>query len=140
MSKIETCGDFVSHPHIVDQKIYSKDGQYLETKKGGCYQCQMALASDDQGVNQISEELEKLGIPNEIHQTGGFTMCVYIKTGKESYIYANDEGFSFYDDEEDEGLDNYHQFDDYGLKTAEEKAKAIQGTMESDSIKAVALN
>ena len=37
-------------------------------------------------------------------------------------------------------LDNYHQFDDYGLKTAEEKAKAIQGTMESDSIKAVALN
>jgi hypothetical protein len=100
----------------------------------------MASASDDQGVNQISEELDKLGIPNDIHQTGGFTMCIYIKTGEESFIYANDEGFSFYDDEEDEGLNNYHQFDDYGLKTAEEKAKAIQGAMESNSIKAVALN
>ena len=140
MSKIQTCKDFVSHPHLVSYGVFSKDdGEFLGIRELGCYQCQMASASEDQGVNQISEELDKLGIPNDIHQTGGFTMCVYIKTGEDSYIYANDEGFSFYDDEECEGL-KHHFFDDLGFKTAKQKAKAIQEAMEKDSIKAIALN
>jgi hypothetical protein len=66
-------------------------------------------------------------------------MCVYIKTGEDSYIYSNDEGFSFYEDEECEGW-AHHFFDDLGFKTAEQKAKAIQEAMENDSIKAIALN
>jgi hypothetical protein len=76
--------------------IFSRLGEYKETRKGGCYICQCASASED--INPIADELEALGISNEIHQTGGFTMCIYIKTGETSYIYANAEGFGHYKD------------------------------------------
>ena len=99
MSALTTCKDFTSHPHLVEQKIYSINGEYKETKKGGCYVCQCASASED--INPIADELETLGISNEIHQTGGFNMCIYIKTGKKSYIYANAEGVSAFKDGED---------------------------------------
>lgn len=99
MSALTTCKDFISHPHLVEQKIYSINGEYKETKKGGCYVCRCASASE--GINPIADELEFLGIKNEIHQTGGFTMCIYIKTGKKSYIYANAEGVSAFKNEED---------------------------------------
>ena len=106
MGALTTCKDFVSHPHIVEQKIFSMNGEYKETRMGGCYVCQCASASEE--INPIAEELESLGIKNEIHQTGGFTMCIYIKTGKTSYIYANAEGFGHYkNDKEDEGEELY---------------------------------
>ena len=85
-----TCPDFVSHPHIVN-------GQ-------NCYTCQTSSASESQGTSAIAEALVAIGIPADVHQTGGFTMCVYVKTGDESFIYANDEGFSFYCGEECEGF------------------------------------
>ena len=72
-----TCPDFVSHPHLIDGR--------------GCYTCQTSLASDEQGTSALAIELQALGIPCDVHQTGGFTMCVYIKTGEDSYIYSNDE-------------------------------------------------
>jgi hypothetical protein len=71
-----------------------KDGnKTTETKLSGCYTCQEASASDSQGTTTLALELQALGIDCAVHQTGGFTMCVYIKTGDESYVYANDEGF-----------------------------------------------
>ena len=76
-----TCPDFVSHPHLVNGR--------------GCYTCQASASSEEQGTSVLALELQALGIPCEVHQTGGFTMCVYIKTGEESYVYAHDEGFSF---------------------------------------------
>ena len=134
MSKIETCAEFVAHPHIVEQKIYSKDGQFIETREGGCYQCQMASASEHQGVNAIADALDQLNVPNDIHQTGGFTMCNYIKTGEESYIYANDEGFAIYKDENCDGYWNQS----YESKTTPlEKAQAIINGMKERNLKAL---
>ena len=102
MGSLKTCPEFVEHPHIVEYKKFSKEGEFIGTSASGCYQCRMASASED--INPIADELEALGISNEIHQTGGFTMCIYIKTGKRSYIYANAEGFGHYKNEkEDEG-------------------------------------
>ena len=134
MSKIETCAEFVTHPHIVEQKIYSMNGAFIETREGGCYQCQMASASDDQGVNAIAEAFDQLNIPNDIHQTGGFNMCNYIKTGDESYIYANDEGFSFYEDENCEGWFNWF----YESETTPlEKAQALVNGLKEQNLKAL---
>jgi hypothetical protein len=134
--KMETCKDFVSHPHIVENKHYSMSGEYLGTRQGGCYQCQMACASDEQGVNQIAQELDKLNIPNDIHQTGGFTMCVYIKTGKKSYIYANQEGFGMYKSDEDYEGENVFFGDDFNEKTPQYKAELIVQTMKEKNLKA----
>ena len=115
-----TCPDFVSHPHLVNGR--------------GCYQCQTSACSEEQGTSAIAEALNALGIPADVHQTGGFTMCVYIKTGEESYIYANDEGFSFYKDEDCEGWSNVY-FADSEI-TPEQKAKAIQTTMKTANLEA----
>jgi len=118
-----TCKDFVSHPHIVNGR--------------GCYTCQEASASEIQGTTAIAEALIALGIPADVHQTGGFTMCVYVKTGEESYIYANDEGFSFYKDTECEGWANCSFAE--SETTPEKKAKAIQTTMKTANLEALPL-
>lgn len=115
-----TCPDFVSHPHIVNGR--------------GCYQCQTSACSEGQGTSAIAEALIALGIPADVHQTGGFTMCVYVKTGEESYIYANAEGFSFYKDEDCDGWSNVYFAD--SETTAEQKAKAIQTTMKTANLEA----
>jgi hypothetical protein len=121
MGSLKTCPEFVEHPHIVEQKIYSMSGEYKETRKGGCYICQCASASED--INPIADELEALGISNEIHQTGGFTMCIYIKTGETSYIYANAEGFGHYKDQDDNEGENL--FFDEDETNPQQKAKLI---------------
>lgn len=116
-----TCKDFVSHPHIVNGR--------------GCYTCQEASASEAQGTTAIAEALIALGIPADVHQTGGFTMCVYIKTGDESYIYANNEGFSLYcGDEECEGL--LHTEWGTSESTPEAKAEGIRKTLEVNNLEA----
>lgn len=125
-----TCPDFVSHPHLVETVHHWKDrnGKVVETRgMRGCYTCQEASASEQQGTTAIALELEALGIPCDVHQTGGFTMCVYIKTGALSYVYANDEGFSFYKDENCEGWAHY-EFKE-NEKAPSQKAKAIQSAM-----------
>jgi hypothetical protein len=119
-----TCPDFVSHPHIVNGR--------------GCYQCQTSACSEGQGTSAIAEALIALGIPADVHQTGGFTMCVYVKTGEESYIYANAEGFSFYKDEDCDGWSNVYFAD--SETTPEQKAKAIQTTMKTANLEAKELN
>jgi len=132
-----TCPDFVSHPHLVETKSIFKDknGNTVEdVKMRGCYTCQEASASEDQGTSQIAEALNALGIPADVHQTGGFTMCVYIKTGEESYIYANKEGFSFYCGEECEGLENHFFGDDFDKQTPTEKAQKIADKMKANNL------
>jgi hypothetical protein len=114
-----TCPEFVSHPH-------QKNGQ-------SCYTCQCSSASETQGTSQIAEALNALGIPADVHQTGGFTMCVYIKTGDESYIYATSEGFSFYSDEECEGLQEFEFSEEM---TPETMAKDIADTMKKYNLTA----
>jgi len=115
-----TCSDFVSHPHLIEGR--------------NCYTCVASLLSEEQGTSAIAEALIELGIPADVHQTGGFTMCVYIKTGEESYIYANDEGFSFYKDAECEGWANCSFAE--SETTPEQKAKAIQTTMKTANLEA----
>jgi hypothetical protein len=121
MGSLKTCPEFVEHPHIVEEMIFSRLGEYKETRKGGCYICQCASASED--INPIADELEALGISNEIHQTGGFTMCIYIKTGETSYIYANAEGFGHYKDQDDYEGENL--FFDEDETNPQQKAKLI---------------
>jgi hypothetical protein len=118
-----TCKDFVSHPHIVNGR--------------GCYTCQEASASEAQGTSAIAQALIALGIPADVHQTGGFTMCVYVKTGDESYIYANEEGFSMYQDEECEGI--MHTDWANAESTPEAKAEGIRQTLEANNLKALAV-
>jgi hypothetical protein len=108
-----TCPDFVSHPHLVNGR--------------GCYTCQIALASEDQGTTALMSALLDKDISCDVHQTGGFTMCVYIKTGEESYVYANAEGFSFYKNAECEGWANYYFSE--AENTPKAKAEAISQTM-----------
>jgi hypothetical protein len=125
-----TCPDFVSHPHLVETKsiFKDKDGNTFEdVRVRGCYTCREASASEEQGTSVLALELQALGIPCEVHQTGGFTMCVYIKTGKDSYVYANNEGFSFYKDEDCEGWANVYFAENE--KAPSQKARAIQITM-----------
>jgi hypothetical protein len=116
-----TCADFVSHPHIVNGR--------------GCYTCQMALASEEQGTTALMSALLDLGMTCDVHQTGGFTMCVYIKTGEESYVYANNEGFSFYCDENCEGWANY-EFKE-SENTPQKKAQAIRESMNAAKLEAL---
>jgi hypothetical protein len=118
-----TCPEFVSHPHLTDGR--------------NCYTCVASLCSEEQGTSQIAEALNALGIPADVHQTGGFTMCAYIKTGDESYIYANAEGFSFYADQECEGL---QEFDFREEMTPTEKAQEIADKMKANNLKGKELN
>ena len=132
-----TCDDFVAHPHLVETTINWKDknGNTIEeTKKIGCYTCQMALASEKQGTTSLASALLDLDIACDVVQTGGFTMCVYIKTGDESYIYANQKGFSFYCDEDCEGL--LHTIWTNPESTAKEKAEGIKKTLEANNLTA----
>ena len=134
-----TCPDFVAHPHIVEQKIFSIDGEYKETRKGGCYRCQIALASEDQGTTALMSSLLDLGISCDVHQTGGFTMCVYIKTGDTSYIYANSEGFGMYENEEDyEGVNHFFG-DDFNDQSASQKAQKMAEIMKEKNLQAIEL-
>jgi hypothetical protein len=131
-----TCADFVAHPHLVETTSTwkDKDGNAIEeTKMRGCYTCQMALASEEQGTTALASALLDLDICCEVVQTGGFTMCVYIKTGEESFIYANDEGFSFYCGEDCEGL---QEFDYREQMTPKEKASEIAEKMKSHNLEA----
>ena len=64
-------------------------------------------------------------------------MCVYVKTGDKSYIYANAEGFSFYKDAECEGLQN---FDFREEMTPTEKASEIAEQMKAHNLEAKELN
>jgi hypothetical protein len=120
-----TCKGFVSHPHIVNGR--------------GCYSCQEAAASEEQGTSAVAEALIALGIPAGVHQTGGFTMCVYVKTGDDSFIYANEEGFAIYKNDEDEG-ENFLFGDDYKKQTPTEKAQKIIKGMKTANLKAKELN
>ena len=115
-----TCPDFVSHPHIVNGR--------------GCYTCQTSQASEEQGTSAIAKALIALGIPADVHQTGGFTMCVYIKTGEESYIYANEEGATNYCcDETDVGdAVAFYDLD----QTPAEKAQKIAEGMKTNNLEA----
>jgi len=115
-----TCPDFVSHPHLIEGR--------------NCYTCQASASSEEQGTSAIAEALIAIGIPADVHQTGGFTMCVYVKTGKESYIYANDEGFSMYRDAECEGL--LHTEWGTSESTPEAKAEGIRKTLEVNNLQA----
>ena len=118
-----TCPDFVSHPHLIEGR--------------NCYTCVESLCSEEQGTSAIAEALIAIGIPADVHQTGGFTMCVYIKTGDESYIYANAEGFSMYQDEECEGFFNAEWAN--AESTPEAKAEGIRKTLEVNNLQALPL-
>jgi len=90
----KTCPEFVEHPHIVENKIYDMNGNYKETRRGGCYTCQVALASEEQGTTEIASALMDAGIHNvEVEQTGGFCMAVYVYGETQTVnICANKEG------------------------------------------------
>lgn len=118
-----TCPDFVSHPHLLEGR--------------NCYQCQTSACSEEQGTSAIAEALIALGIPADVHQTGGFTMCAYVKTGDESYIYANAEGFSFYCGEDCEGM---REFDFRDEMTPTEKASEIAEKMKDHNLQGKELN
>jgi hypothetical protein len=138
-----TCPNFVEHPHLVETKriFKDKDGNTIEdVKMRGCYTCQTSLASEEQGTSAIAEELNALGIPADVHQTGGFTMCVYIKTGDESYIYANKEGFGIYENNEDYEGDNTFFGDDFEKITPKQKAEKIIQTMKEKNLTAKEIN
>lgn len=65
------------------------------------YQTRCEEASKAQGIDPIIEELRQFGIPAESHQTGGFTMCAYVRLDNDEYIYATPYGASLY------GIDDY---------------------------------
>ena len=115
-----TCPDFVSHPHLIEGR--------------NCYTCVESLCSEEQGTSAIAEALIALGIAADVHQTGGFTMCVYIKTGEESYIYANEEGATHYCcDEADVGdAVAFYDLD----QTPAEKAQQIAEGMKTANLEA----
>jgi hypothetical protein len=104
------CSDFVEHPHIVEQKIFTMDGQYKETRLGSCYRCQCAEASERQGINAIVQDLGKFGISASVEQTGGFTMCAYVVLTATRYIFANRYGASVYSG--DNYICDVSQYDD----------------------------
>jgi hypothetical protein len=137
-----TCADFVAHPHKVETKFTWTDIQGNkgeETKLSGCYTCRMALASEEQGTTALMSALLDLDLCCDVVQTGGFTMCVYIKTGDASYIYANAEGFGIYKDDEDYEPENVFFGDDFNEQTASQKAEKIAETMKAKNLQAIEL-
>lgn len=58
-----------------------------------------AIASKEQGIDSLIEELEARGVKATSHQTGGFTMCAYIELKGGKYIYANPFGAGLYNEE-----------------------------------------
>jgi hypothetical protein len=134
-----TCPDFTAHPHRVQVKstTYHIDGTQTENiKEGNCYTCQVAACSESQGTTALASALMDLNMACDIHQTGGFTMCVYIKTGDTSYIYANAEGFSHYVSDSDDG-ENFYFGDDFENISAAQKAQQIADTMKDKNLRAL---
>ena len=136
-----TCPDFVSHPHRVQVTAteYYADGTQKEViKESNCYTCQVAACSESQGTTALASALLDLNIACDIHQTGGFTMCVYIKTDANdaSYIYANAEGFSHYLSDSDDG-ENWYFGDDFNEQSAAQKAQKIADTMKDKNLQAL---
>ena len=133
-----TCPDFVAHPHKVETQFTWTDKQgnkHQETRLSGCYQCREASASETQGTTALAVALLDLGVTCEVVQTGGFTMCVYIKTGEETYIYANGEGFAYYDGEQEgEYIDLETQFQNLNPNG---KAQAIIADMKARNLQAI---
>lgn len=113
-----TCPDFIEHPHIVNGR--------------GCYQCQTAAASESQGTSQIAVELQALGVACDVDQTGGFTMCVYIKTGENSYIYANAESATHFRNANDDQGEDLLFFDD--PETPVENARKLKEILDLKKI------
>jgi hypothetical protein len=136
-----TCPDFTTHPHRVQVTAtqFNFDGTQEEiTKESNCYTCQVAACSESQGTTAIASALMDLNIACDIHQTGGFTMCVYIKTDANaaSYIYANAEGFSHYISDSDDG-ENWYFGDDFQNISAAQKAQKIVDTMKEKNLQAL---
>lgn len=121
-----TCKDFISHPHLVNGR--------------GCYTCQSSAASQEQGTSEIAEALIALGIPADVHQTGGFTMCVYVNTGGDSFIYANEEGLAIYTNDDDEEPKSIFFGDDYKEQTPAQKADKIANSMKENNLTGKDLN
>ena len=119
-----TCPDFTAHPHKINGE--------------SCYTCKIAFCSEDQGTTALMSALLDLNICCDVHQTGGFNMCVYIKTGDTTYNYANAEGFSHYIDENDDG-ENFYFGDDFYYMSAAKKAQQIADTMKEKNLVAVEL-
>jgi hypothetical protein len=135
-----TCPDFVSHPHKVETKFIwtDKEGNKREeTKMSGCYTCQMALASEEQGTTALMSALMDADIACEVVQTGGFCMCVYIKLEDDSFIYANTEGFGIYANGEDYEPENFYFGDNFNEQTATQKAQKIVETLKEKNLLAV---
>jgi hypothetical protein len=115
-----TCPDFVSHPHLIEGR--------------NCYTCVASLCSEEQGTSAIAEALIALGIAADVHQTGGYTMCVYVKTGEDSYIYANAEQATHYCCDETDVGDAVAFYD--LNQTPEEKAQQIAEGMKTANLEA----
>jgi hypothetical protein len=134
-----TCPDFISHPHRVQVTAtrFNEDGSQEEiTKEGNCYTCQVAACSESQGTTALASALMDLDIACDVHQTGGFTMCVYIKLEDDSYIYANAEGFSRYVSDSDDG-ENWYFGDDFENMSATQKAQQITEMIKAKNLLAV---
>ena len=97
--------------------------------KHDCFACHEAWCADKQGVNAIALELDKLGVECSVWQSGGFVMVGRVPTNT-GVILFNDEGASFYTQEQDangdEGTEGILTF---GIEDAQFKAKAIQQTL-----------
>jgi hypothetical protein len=82
-------------------------------------------ASKEQGIDDLVIALEKQGIKATSEQTGGFTMCAFIKLKGGKYIYANTYGAGLYD-EEGYGEDIYNNESEEDQQArAEDVAKGV---------------
>ena len=91
------------------------------------YEERCELASKDQGITELVQEMKELGIEATIAQTGGFTMCAYIELPDNKYIYANREGAGIYNQDDYES--DLVQFGEYQEASviAEAVAKYVKG-------------
>lgn len=64
------------------------------------YNERCAIASREQGIDDLLLELRKHDITATSEQTGGFTMCAYIALPSGEYIYANPYGAGLYGEED----------------------------------------
>lgn len=74
------------------------------------YSQRCKIASIEQGIDGLVDELDRIGITATSEQTGGFTMCAYIEITSKRYIYANLYGAGIYDQEG--FVEDLIQFDD----------------------------
>lgn len=85
-----------------------------------------AIASKEQGIDSLIQELEARGVKATSEQTGGFTMCAYIELEGGRYIYANPLGAGVYD-EDDYEIDLIQLEEDNAGKVAEVIANYLKG-------------